>query len=44
MFKVDNKKDTREASINAIQVSLWLAYNIFLKSMIESGEPVVSNN
>ena len=44
MIKIDNKKEIREASIKAIQVSLRLANNIFLKAMIESGESVISNN
>ena len=39
LFKVQDKKDTRTASVNLIQMFLWLAGNMFLKSV---GEPVLS--
>ena len=36
MFKEGNKKDTRTASVNVIPVSLYLAWSILLKFVMES--------
>ena len=36
MFEVSGKKSTGTVSVNAIRVSLWIAWKIFFKSVTES--------